>query len=224
MTQPRPATTLPLEADKQEEEQQGNNKRRCTKKTPERMKRKDEKQQEKGIMTVDLAGEEDEMTDIDDVVRKLDKDLGTKDIKVTDKRFWMQPIKGKTKRWTKTMQRMKLEGYKKTDLIGEESNCEPRPGRHECQKGWPPYGQGPGGWSCAKHVHVLNCASRPCDDAAPDQQRNLLLLLLLPDRPTYVGNTFHSNQSHLHSPLCNDDIDFQQLDTFHNDHTCDRRG
>ena len=49
-------------------------------------------------MTVDLAGEEDEATDIDDVVRKLDNDLGgTKDIKVTDKRFWTQPINGKTK-------------------------------------------------------------------------------------------------------------------------------
>ena len=74
------------------------------------MKRKDEKQQEKRIMTVDLAGEEDEATDIDDVVRKLDNDLGTKDIKVTDKRFWTQPINGKTKRWTKAMQRTKLEG------------------------------------------------------------------------------------------------------------------
>ena len=105
MTQPRSATMLPLEADKQEEEQQGNNKRLCMKETPERMKRKDKKQQEKRIMTVDLAGKEDETTGIEDVVRNLDKDLGTKDIKVTDKRFWMQPIKGKTKRWTKTMQK-----------------------------------------------------------------------------------------------------------------------
>ena len=71
-------------------------------------------------MTVDLAGEEDEMKGIDEVSRNLEEELETKDIRVTDKRFWAQPIKGKTKRWTKNMQKTKLEGYKKTDLIGED--------------------------------------------------------------------------------------------------------
>ena len=75
---------------------------------------------EKRTMTVDLAGEEDETKGIDEVTRNLEEELETKDIRVTDKRFWTQPIKGKTKRWTKNMQKTKLEGYKKTDLIGED--------------------------------------------------------------------------------------------------------
>ena len=114
MAPSKPNPSLTVGNNKWKEEQQGTNKRQCTKETPERMKRKDEQQKEKMIMTVDLvAGKEDEEINMEEVVRNLDSELKPKDIKVTDKRFWTQPIKEKTKRWTKNMQKTKLEGYKK---------------------------------------------------------------------------------------------------------------